>query len=784
MKRKLTHAALFFLLSLSSACSLQGGKTAPLGNGEAIMGRQTVASLSNSAVRCQYHKAAGLDLVYETECSLVVMQSNGEVLATGIEAGLVSAWPTPAVLSGAVPDLLGCTSSDLRQTCRVGFSSVDDSQIQFSTVLTNAASGSSVTHQAVILFPYSVETYGIIPGLTSFQPRPASSTTARTIGRVARFAGEEVNDSDPSPDKKLGVQNDVLITGGVGEPNDVCAVGNRIYFSSGAYVYSFQNGEIRLFAGSRFDRMDLSHRTRYSFFNGHSNSTYLALACNEQGVYISRFTLGDLRSRQIFFASEEGPLRVVAGGGTEAPSGQDATRVELLPILGMALGADGTLYLAEPGISRVLQVDPQGKLSILVGPGGRIPAEIGGAVDLALDGNDSLYIASSTLGKIFKVNLKQSSVAVLAELTLDGHSRIEYFENRLYVKAGRYSQVSVGSDGSVVGFPNYIPSGGVPAGCRAASINLVWDGMAVGPQGLLLSSFAGCGIRALKGGVYTELLSTSSLPNQSMVLDYSSIPRPEEIRGDVDTLGALGGLSFRSGKLGVSYGDYYELNESSKSLEKKAAPTAKYRETREGIELLAQAEAPDGTLYLMIADRETQTYRCSLEKRTGTGISRLLTGIPCPKAGVVASDGKLYLIAERLYAFEGGALNAVPGLEMEFNQPKGLAIDTADNLYIADNANRRIARVQRPSEAVPSYSVKTLFGGSSTKDCVGSISSKGVTTELKTITSNLCFSSLQFIAVDSSACGAGDAKAELKVAFSNQFDQGISNIVLVKSPCP
>lgn len=66
-----------------------------------------------------------------------------------------------------------------------------------------------------------------------------------------------------------------------------------------------------------------------------------------------------------------GVLAVAAGGGSEAPSGQLGTEVRLDRPTGLALDRSGNLYIADTGDNRVLEMTPQGSISVLAGNGSR-----------------------------------------------------------------------------------------------------------------------------------------------------------------------------------------------------------------------------------------------------------------------------------------------------------------------------------------------------------------------------------------------------------------------------
>jgi uncharacterized protein (TIGR03437 family) len=106
---------------------------------------------------------------------------------------------------------------------------------------------------------------------------------------------------------------------------------------------------------------------------GPSNAALLnhpyGIAIDAQGnIYVA--DLGNSRVRKI---STDGTIRTVAGGGTIAPGGNGdggpATSAQLLQPRNIAVDLDGTLYISDFGAHRVYRVTPGGILTTLAGTG-------------------------------------------------------------------------------------------------------------------------------------------------------------------------------------------------------------------------------------------------------------------------------------------------------------------------------------------------------------------------------------------------------------------------------
>ena len=104
-------------------------------------------------------------------------------------------------------------------------------------------------------------------------------------------------------------------------------------------------------------------------------------------VYIS--DAGNYRVRAV---APDGTISTVAGtgragrAGATVPPGARGTDVDLLLPQNLAVGADRTLYIADPGLSRVFALSPDGRLSVMAGTGIRGPAGDGGPATRAAFG--------------------------------------------------------------------------------------------------------------------------------------------------------------------------------------------------------------------------------------------------------------------------------------------------------------------------------------------------------------------------------------------------------------
>jgi sugar lactone lactonase YvrE len=116
---------------------------------------------------------------------------------------------------------------------------------------------------------------------------------------------------------------------------------------------------------------------------------------------------------------------VIAGGGSYVGDGLLATAAVLRSPEGLAVDADGTLYIADASDALVRRVDPvTGIISTYAGNGGFYDFDslgkqadrvaIGAPVDLALDKDGNLYIADATNGRVKKVDKQTKIITFIA----------------------------------------------------------------------------------------------------------------------------------------------------------------------------------------------------------------------------------------------------------------------------------------------------------------------------------------------------------------------------------
>lgn len=143
--------------------------------------------------------------------------------------------------------------------------------------------------------------------------------------------------------------------------------------------------------------------------------------------------IADSGRHQVFEATLAGTLLVVAGSGTQGFAGDGglATSAELNGPQGIAVAADGTLYIADTGNARIRAVSA-GTIRTLAGTGQHAFTGDGGApieanfrtpAALALDGQGGLLVCDPTDHRIRRIGLQDGGlVSTVAGTGVQGYS--------------------------------------------------------------------------------------------------------------------------------------------------------------------------------------------------------------------------------------------------------------------------------------------------------------------------------------------------------------------------
>src|SRR6202140_177869 len=142
-------------------------------------------------------------------------------------------------------------------------------------------------------------------------------------------------------------------------------------------------------------------------FAGDSGPSNTALLSHPYGVAVDaqgNLYIADLGNARVRKMSPDGTIRTIAGGGTIVPGGNGdggpATSAQLLEPRNVAVDPDGTLYISDFGAHRVYRVSPGGILTTLAGTGKAGFSGDGGASQLA-QLNSPAGLASDSSGALY-----------------------------------------------------------------------------------------------------------------------------------------------------------------------------------------------------------------------------------------------------------------------------------------------------------------------------------------------------------------------------------------------
>ena len=398
--------------------------------------------------------------------------------------------------------------------------------------------------------------------------------------------------------------------------------------------------------------------------------------------------IADTHNQRIRKVDTTGTISTVAGTGAWGFSGDGGPAIEALLSYpsGVATGGAGNLYIADSGYNRIRKVDTTGTISTVAGgrkygDGGPATAtELDRPSGVALDGAGNLYIADRRNQRIRKVDSTgtistvagakiqgfsgDGGAATAAELRFPSGVALDNAGNLYIADRSNHRIRKVDSTGTIstiagTGTEGFSGDGGA---ATAAEIDSPWGVVVDGAGNLYfadsdnhrirkvdtagtISTIAGTGTEGFSGDGGAATAAQLSAP-RGVALDgagnlYIADTDNHRIR-KVDTAGTISTIA-GTGTEGFS-GDG-------------GAATAAQLNSPSGVAL-------DGAGNLYIAD--AHNHRIRKVDTTGT-ISTI--------AGTGTSG----------FSGDGGAATTA-----QLNQPEGVAVDGAGNLYIADTYNDRI----------------------------------------------------------------------------------------------
>ena len=446
-------------------------------------------------------------------------------------------------------------------------------------------------------------------------------------------------------------------------------------------------------------------------YGGDGGAAVAAQLLSPSGVALDgagNLYIADTGNRRIRKVDAAGAISTVAGDGTHGDGGDGgpATAAQLSFPAGVALDGTGNLYIADLGNRRIRKVDAAGVISTVAGDGTQgfggdggpaTAAQLSFPIDVALDGADNLYIVDGSNQRIRKVDAAgvistvagdgtqgfggDGGPATAAQLDTprgvapDGAGNLYIADggNRRIRKvdsAGAISTVAgggpIGDGGAAVAAQLDFPNGVAPDGAGNLYIADTFNHRIrkVDAAGVI-STVAGDGTRGSGGDGGAAVAAQLFSPNGVAPDGAGNLYIADTANSRIRKVGAAGAISTVAGDgTRGSGGDGGPAVAAQLS-----SPRA-----------LALDEA--GNLY--IADSSNSRIR----KVDAAGV-----------ISTVAGDGT------RGFGGDGG-----PAVAAQLYLPYGVAVDGAGNLYIADRNNNRIRKVDAAGV------ISTVAGGGSGGD--------------------------------------------------------------------
>lgn len=398
--------------------------------------------------------------------------------------------------------------------------------------------------------------------------------------------------------------------------------------------------------------------------------------------------------------SAEGVITTVAGTGARGYSGDNgpATEAALDTPQGIALDADGNLYIADTGNHRVRRVDAEGRITTIAGNGEdgsggdggpATEAQLSEPSSVALDAAGNLYIADSWAHRIRKVT-PEGRIATAAgtgargfsgdggpavEARLNGPACVRTDASGNLLVADRYNNRirKISPDGriSTIAGNGYYGAAGDSNGDggAATAAMLQWPGaVAIAPDGSLYVADTGADrIRRVAADGRIEAAAGARLPafngdGQAAVKAVLRYPFGLAV-GPSGTLYIADTIHHRVRKVDAS------------GAIQTVAGTGRFGYSGDGSAAVqAQLASPhhvavDPTGAIYIAD----TYNHRIRRVSPEGVITTVAGTGT--AGFSGDDG--------------------PASAAQLNYPFALALDREGNLYVADKENHRIRRISK-----------------------------------------------------------------------------------------
>ena len=459
--------------------------------------------------------------------------------------------------------------------------------------------------------------------------------------------------------------------------------------------------------------------------------------------------IADRSNHRIRRVGPDGVITTFAGTGDGGFSGDDgpATQAQLDSPPRVAVDANGNVYIADVRNNRIRRVDPEGVITTFAGTG--VPgfsgdggpaaeAELNTPQGMAVDADGNVYIADSVNQRIRRVGpdgvittfagtgdngfFGDDGPATEAQLSTPFGVALDSDGNVYIVDVGNHRIRVVGTDGVIAtfaGFGSFSGDGGPAAEAHLSfprGVALDSDGNVyisdlsnrrirrVDPEGVI-TTFAGTGVSGFIGDGGPATQAELTIP-VGLALDadgnvYIADVGSHQIRR-VDPGGVITTFAGREGDRGFS-GDGGPATEAQLNSPRGVAVDA------EGNVYIADA----GNNRVRRVDPEGIITTFAGTGGLGfsdDGVLAVEAQLAFPRGVAVDDEGNVYIAdttnrrirrvnlegvittfagtGERGFSGDGG-----PAAQAELNSPQGVALDADGNVYIADVGNQRIRRV-------------------------------------------------------------------------------------------
>ena len=231
-----------------------------------------------------------------------------------------------------------------------------------------------------------------------------------TDGTISTLAGNGVEDQSP---EGLPATHAAL-----NQPAAV-AVDNalNVYIAEADRVLRIAaDGTLRTVAGALYS----------TGFNGDGIPAVSALLDSPSGIAVDAagsVFIADTDNHRVRKVGSDGTITTLAGTGRDAIAGDGgpATAALINSPRGVAVGADGAVYVGDRGNQRIRKILANGTITTVAGGGETRPqfgratrAELGGPTGIALDGAGNLYVANTDANRVDKVSDLVTEVGTVA----------------------------------------------------------------------------------------------------------------------------------------------------------------------------------------------------------------------------------------------------------------------------------------------------------------------------------------------------------------------------------